>query len=149
MSCTNAKFPLSKGVPKAGDYLQQTMKHIPYNKNLKDFSRKLRNNQTLGETLLWMELQKKQMRGYQFNRQKPLGNYIVDFYCKKLSLVIEIDGASHDFEEIMVKDIERQRILEELGLKFLRFSEIDVRRKMDEVLMKIDMTIENLENECA
>jgi len=88
------------------------MKHIPYNKNLKDFSRKLRNNQTLGETLLWMELQKKQMRGYQFNRQKPLGNYIVDFYCKKLSLVIEIDGGSHDFEEIMVKDIERQRILE-------------------------------------
>lgn len=125
------------------------MKHIPYNKNLKDFSRKLRNNQTLGETLLWMELQKKQMRGYQFNRQKPLGNYIVDFYCKKLSLVIEIDGGSHDFEEIMVKDIERQRILEELGLKFLRFSEMDVRRKMDEVLMKIDMTIENLENECA
>ena len=96
-----------------------------------------------------MELQKKQMRGYQFNRQKPLGNYIVDFYCKKLSLVIEIDGGSHDFEEIMVKDIERQRILEELGLKFLRFSEMDVRRKMDEVLMKIDMTIENLENECA
>lgn len=122
------------------------MKHIPYNTNLKTFSRKLRSNQTLGETLLWMELQKRQVLGYQFNRQKPLDKYIVDFYGKQLQLVIEVDGGSHHFDKIRVKDVERQRILEELGLRFLRFSEMDVRKKMDEVLWKIEETIKNLEN---
>ncbi|MGB0368391.1 MAG: endonuclease domain-containing protein [Flavobacteriales bacterium] len=123
------------------------MKHIPYNTDLKTFSRNLRSNQTLGETLLWMELQKRQVFGYQFNRQKPLGDYIVDFYCRQLQLVIEIDGGSHHFEEIVVKDVERQRILEDLGMHFLRLSEMDVRKKMDEVLMKIEGTIKNLESE--
>ena len=123
------------------------MKHIPYNTDLKTFSRNLRSNQTLGETLLWMELQKRQVLDYQFNRQKTLGDYIVDFYCRQLQLVIEIDGGSHHFEEIMVKDVERQRILEDLGMHFLRFSEMDVRKKMDEVLMKIEGTIKNLESE--
>lgn len=122
------------------------MKHIPYNTNLKEFSRNLRSNQTLGETLLWMQLQKKQVRGHQFNRQKPLGNYIVDFYCKALNLVIEIDGGSHHFDEIMLKDIERQRILEELGMHFLRFTEMDIRKKMDDVILRIEGFIENLEN---
>ena len=71
------------------------MKHIPYNKNLKEFSRKLRLDSTLSEVLLWKYLRAKQT-GYTFNRQKPLLNYIVDFYCKPLSLVIEIDGDSHN-----------------------------------------------------
>jgi len=123
------------------------MKFIPYNVNLKEFSKKLRSNQTLGETLLWMQLQKRQVQGYQFNRQKPLGNHIVDFYCKSLKLVIEVDGGSHHFEEVMVNDVERQKILEQLGMRFLRFSEMDVRKKMDEVLLAIEKTIENLENE--
>ena len=114
------------------------MKHIPYIKDLKEFSRELRSNQTLGETLLWTQLQRRQVRGYQFNRQKPLGNYIVDYYCKKLQLVIEVDGNSHHFEEISVRDVERQRILEEKGLKFLRFTEHDVRKNMEIVLSQID-----------
>jgi very-short-patch-repair endonuclease len=123
------------------------MKFVPYNTDLKEFSRELRSNQTLGETLLWMQLQKKQVRGYQFNRQKPIGNYIVDFYCKKLKLVIEVDGGSHHFEEVIIKDGERQRILEELGMQFLRFTEMDVRKKMDDVILRIESIIENLENE--
>jgi very-short-patch-repair endonuclease len=123
------------------------MKHILYNTNLKEFSRNLRNKQTLGETLLWMRLQKRQVGGYQFNRQKPLGDYIVDFYCKDLNLVIEIDGGSHHFDEIMVKDVERQAILEDLGLRFLRLTEMDVRKKMDDVIIRIESLIENLENE--
>ena len=123
------------------------MKHIPYNKDLKEFSRELRSNQTLGETLLWTQLQRRQVRGYQFNRQKPLGNYIVDFYCKKLQLVIEVDGNSHHFEEISVRDVERQRVLEEKGLKFLRFTEHDVRINMEIVLSQIDQFIDNFENE--
>jgi very-short-patch-repair endonuclease len=68
------------------------MYYLPYNKNLKAFSRKLRNNSTLGEILLWKQLRAGSMDGYTFNRQKPLGNYIVDFYCKPLNLVIEVDG---------------------------------------------------------
>lgn len=127
----------------------QSMKLIPYNTDLKVFSRRLRSNQTLGETLLWMQLQKRQMMDYQFNRQKPLGNYIVDFYCKKLQMVIEIDGGSHHFEDVMVNDVERQRILEDMGIRFIRFSEMDVRKRMEEVLLKIEMFIGNLEEENA
>ena len=69
--------------------------YLAYNKNLKEFSRKLRNNSTLGEILLWKQLRGGKIRGYTFNRQKPLANYIVDFYCKSLRLVIEVDGGYH------------------------------------------------------
>ena len=68
------------------------MKYIPYNKNLKEFSHKLRNNSTLSEVLLWDYLQAGKMLGYKFNRQKPLLNYIVDFYCKPLN-----------FDDLMIK----------------------------------------------
>ena len=110
---------------------------LPYNKNLKEFSRKLRNNSTLGEILLWQKLRAGSMMNYTFNRQKPLGRYIVDFYCKPLKLVLEIDGTYHFEEEQKVKDNERQKLLEELGLYFLRFSEQQVRKDMDTVLKEI------------
>jgi len=71
------------------------MKNLPYNKNLRDRSRELRNGSTTSEILLWKHLRTRQMKGYQFNRQKPLGKFIADFYCKLLGLVIEIDGSSH------------------------------------------------------
>jgi len=71
---------------------------------------------------------------YTFNRQKPLDRYIVDFYCKPLKLVVEIDGSYHFEEEQKVKDQERQQILEEMGLKFLRFSKQQIRKNMDIVL---------------
>ena len=74
---------------------------------------------------------------YTFNRQKPLDRYIVDFYCKPLSLVIEIDGAYHFEPEQRVKDSLRQKLLEEMGLHFLRFSEQQVRKDMDMVLKAI------------
>lgn len=75
--------------------------------------------------------------GYQFNRQKPLDNYIVDFYAKRLNLVIEIDGISHQFPEVIVNDEKRQKILEQMGLNFLRFTEIEVRKDMNGVLKVI------------
>ena len=110
---------------------------LPYNKNLKEFSRKLRNNSTLGEILLWQKLRAGSMMNYTFNRQKPLGRYIVDFYCKPLKLVIEIDGAYHFEEEQKLKDKERQKLLEKMSLHFLRFSEQQVRKDMDIVLKEI------------
>jgi very-short-patch-repair endonuclease len=70
--------------------------YLPYNKTLKQFSHDLRNHSTLGEILLWQKLRARSMMGYQFDRQKPLENFIVDFYCQALKLVIEIDGGYHN-----------------------------------------------------
>lgn len=122
------------------------MYYLPYNKNLKKFSRDLRNNSTLSEVLLWQELRAGQIRGYKFNRQKPLDNYIVDFYCKKLSLVIEVDGQSHWSDEAKLRDKERQDILDGMGLAFLRFHDLDVKKNMAFVLSEIHHFIDEWEN---
>ena len=111
---------------------------LPYNKNLKEFSRKLRNHSTPGEILLWKKLRAGTMKNYTFNRQKPLGRYIVDFYCKPANLVIEIDGAYHLENEQKIKDDLRQKVLEEMGLNFIRFSEQQVRKDMEMVLKAIE-----------
>lgn len=116
---------------------------IEYNLELKSKSRDLRNDSTLSEVLLWQKLRAGSMMGHKFNRQKPIGDYIVDFYCKRLNLVIEIDGSSHDYK--YKQDLYRQRKLEELGLKFLRFTDLEVKRDMNNVLRAIVIWIE--ENE--
>ena len=121
---------------------KNTMK-IYYNPKLKALSRKLRNNSTLSEVLLWNQLKSRKMRGYQFTRQKPTGNYIVDFYCSKLKLIIEIDGESHS--ERSKEDKIRQRRLESLGLSFLRFYDSDVKKNLDGVLITIENWIEKFE----
>ena len=82
---------------------------------------------------------------YTFNRQKPLGNYVVDFYCKPLRLVIEIDGAYHCEPEQRIVDEKRQQRLEEMGLNFLRFLEQQVQKDMDWVLKEIKNYIIALE----
>ncbi len=78
------------------------------------------------------------MMGYTFNRQKPLKRYIVDFYCKPLNLVIEVDGGYHEDEAQRIKDNERQLVMEEMGLNFLRFSEKEVRKNIFDVLKAIE-----------
>ena len=113
------------------------MHYRAYNQSLKEFSRRLRNNSTLGEILLWKQLRAGKIKGYTFNRQKPLGKYIVDFYCKPLKLVIEVDGGYHFEEEQKIPDKERQQILEDLGLNFLRFHDEEIRKDMDIVIKKI------------
>lgn len=75
---------------------------------------------------------------YTFNRQKPLDRYIVDFYCKPLNLVIEIDGSYHFESEQKIKDNQRQEVIEKMGLNFLRFSEQQIRNDMDVVLRAIE-----------
>ena len=121
------------------------MYFLPYNKNLKEFSRDLRSHSTLSEILLWQKLRASQFRGYAFNRQKLLGNYIVDFYCRKLNLVIEVDGNSHFFEESVMEDQERQNVIERMGLNFLRFSDLEVKRSMPSVLGEIGYFIDDFE----
>ncbi len=110
---------------------------LHYNKALKQFSQELRKNMTDGEQCLWSRLRGKQLKGYQFYRQKIIGEYIVDFYCPKTKLVIEIDGGQHYTEEGKIKDGVRDRFLEDAGLRVLRFSDRDVFANLQEVLEKI------------
>lgn len=114
---------------------------IPYDLKLKKLARTLRKNLTLSEVLLWNKLKSCQMFGYDFDRQKPIDNYIVDFYCKDLKLVIEIDGITHSWEEVAANDEIRQAKLESFGLTFLRLQDIDVKKKMPIVLEHISQWI--------
>lgn len=82
---------------------------------------------------------------YGFNRQKTLDQYIVDFYCKPLNLVIEVDGGYHNIPLQMIKDKERQQILEGMGLNFLRFSDEQVRNNMASVIKEIENYIHDYE----
>ena len=117
---------------------------IYYNPKLKQLARNLRNNSTLAEVLLWNELKQKRMKGYQFYRQKPILDYIVDFYSSQLDLVIEIDGISHIGKE--AEDEERQTKIENLGLTFLRIPDNEVKENMDGVYQIIVEWIENYES---
>lgn len=108
---------------------------IKYNNKLKLRARTLRKESTLSEVLLWKYLNRKQIRGYQFLRQKPLGNYIVDFYCPRLKLVIEIDGSSHDSKQEYDKF--REDHLRISGLHVLRFSDGDVKNGVESVVREI------------
>ena len=96
---------------------------------------------TFGEVLLWNELKEDKLWGFDFDRQRCIDNYIVDFYCKDLMLVIEIDGMSHNHEEAFFKDEIRQQKSESFGIKFLRFSEAEVKYDMVNVLRCIEAGI--------
>jgi very-short-patch-repair endonuclease len=120
-------------------------KILPYNPRLKGLAKALRKNMTFSEVLLWNELKQKKMKGYDFDRQRPIDNYIVDFYCKDLMLAIEIDGISHDFEDVLIKDEIRQQKLEKMGVHFLRFDDREVRKDMPNVLRTIELWIEEQE----
>jgi very-short-patch-repair endonuclease len=121
------------------------MHYLPYMQDLKEFSRRLRNNSTLGEILLWKQLRSGRLEGYSFNRQKPIGQFIVDFYCKPLKLVIEVDGGYHYEEEQILIDTGRQKMIEDMGLHFLRFHDEEIRKDMPQVLQKIKQYIREFE----
>ncbi len=112
---------------------------IPYKPYLKELAKQLRQNSTLSEVLLWNELKSKQLLGLDFDRQKPLDNFIVDFYCKDLMLAIEIDGDSHDYK--YEEDQVRQQTLERLGVTFLRFDDTEVKQNMANVLRTIEFWV--------
>jgi very-short-patch-repair endonuclease len=117
-------------------------KLYPYNPILKELAKKLRNNSILSEVLLWNQLKHGKMKGYDFHRQKPILNYIVDFFCNELELAIEIDGDTHDSEKAYKNDAVRQQEVEKLGIHFLRFTDLDVKRNMAWVLRTIERWIE-------
>ncbi|NDK57410.1 endonuclease domain-containing protein [Pontibacter fetidus] len=112
-----------------------------YNKNLKTFARKLRTESTKAEIRLWCELLSKGKTGYTFLRQRPIGNYIADFMCKELKLIIEVDGYSHNFKT--VEDVKRDNELYQLGFITLRFSDEEVIKDLPNVERIIVAYIEN------
>ena len=115
------------------------MNILKYNSNLNPFAKQLRSNMTLAEVLLWKRLNRQQL-GVQFNRQKPIAKWVVDFYCKELQLAIEVDGNSHNFKK--EEDDERQRKMESLGIRFLRFWDCEIKDEMESVIERIERWIQ-------
>ncbi|MBI2088980.1 MAG: DUF559 domain-containing protein [Deltaproteobacteria bacterium] len=110
---------------------------LRYDKHLKEYSRRLRKEMTDAEKLLWSKIRGKQLKGFQVYRQKPLGRFVVDFYCPKANLVIELDGGQHYTEEMRTRDGSRDRYLVSVGLRVLRFSDREVFENLTAVLEKI------------
>jgi very-short-patch-repair endonuclease len=117
------------------------MEMLPYNRKLKFRSRNLRNESTLCESLLWNKLKNRAI-GFEFLRQKPIDNYILDFYCKELNLAVEIDGLIH--EKQVEEDKFRQGQLEALGITFLRFSNNQIKNDLYNVVRRIKRTAKSL-----
>ncbi len=112
-----------------------------YKKNLKQPSRQLRKNMTDAERHLWSKIRRKQIKGCQFYRQKPISGYIVDFFCPKAKLVIEVDGGQHLSGETAEYDRIRVEFLTALGLKVLRFTNPQVLNRIEGVLQCIEEEI--------
>ena len=108
-----------------------------YNTKLKRYSRELRKNMTDAERLLWSKLRRKQLRNCQFYRQRIIGSYIVDFYCPKAKLIIEVDGGQHYNEEGNRRDKAREDYLKKLGMKILRIPDTEVFKNIEGVIEKI------------
>ena len=110
--------------------------NLPNNKKIKVLSQNLRKNATKQEKHLWYDFLK--TYPVQFNRQKVIGNYIVDFYCKKANMIIELDGSQHYEEVGVLNDEKRTEYLNQLGLCVLRFTNLDIERNFNGVCELID-----------
>ncbi len=121
------KFSSCGGVPAGGGGLVSKSVvsfNLPYNKNLIVRAKELRKSHSLPEALLWREIKSKKINGLDFDRQKVIGNYIVDFFCVKIKTVIEIDDKTHELKE--QHDATRQKYLQNLGLRIIHISAKDV-----------------------
>jgi len=109
-------------------------KFIPYDKNLVSRARELRKSETKAERKFWYKILKnKKLIKLKFTRQKPIGNFIVDFYCAKLKLAIEVDGEIHKFQK--VRDDGRDNILKQkFGLKIIRYKNEDILNNTEFIL---------------
>jgi very-short-patch-repair endonuclease len=125
----------------AGRPTMSKRKIIPYNPKLKEFARQLRNNSTETEIFLWLKLKGKQMYGYDFHRQKPIDNFILDFFCYELMLAIELDGYSHEILEVYNRDCVKEKRMNEFGITVLRFSDEQVLKDMENVIRAIEFYI--------
>lgn len=118
--------------------------HLLYNNNLQPFANKNRKQMTKAEACLWKYALRAKQMGYTFNRQRPVLNYIADFMCKELKLIIEVDGYSHLLEDVIENDIVRQQKLENAGFKVIRFKSEEVLKDIKRVREIIQITIDEL-----
>jgi very-short-patch-repair endonuclease len=105
---------------------------LPYNPKLKDRARELRRAGNLSEVLLWQQLYRGKFKGYDFDRQKIIGNYIVDFFCPNCNTIIEIDGSSHNDKDAYGS--ERDIYLSGLKLTLIHISAQDVLQKLNGIM---------------
>jgi very-short-patch-repair endonuclease len=106
--------------------MREGAKHAP--------ARELRRNQTRAEALLWRQLRNRQLDGFEFARQAPVGPYIADFLCREHKLVVEVDGATHSTKEELEADARRTAHLSRMGYWVIRFQNVEVAEGMDQVL---------------
>jgi very-short-patch-repair endonuclease len=119
--------------------------HYAYNKKLRPNAHKLRYRMTKAEACLWKYvLRAGNMNGFSFRRQRPVLHYIADFMCKELMLIIEVDGITHLFEEVIQKDIVRQKNLEQAGFKVIRFTDNEVLNHIETVRRAIEVVVEEI-----
>ena len=120
--------------------------HYSYNSRLQPFANDLRHRMTKAEACLWKYALRAGIRkGYGFRRQRPVLNFIADFMCKELMLIIEVDGVSHTWEETIRKDKLREERLKKAGFQILRFEDESVLKNMNWVIEEIDLKIEEIE----
>ncbi len=119
----------------------KTDNHLPYNPKLVDRAKELRKNMTKAERKLWYDYLRHLPT--RFYRQRPIDNFIVDFYCPSLKLAIEVDGEIHDMDEAKNYDLERTQILEGYGLQVIRFSNQEVLVWFEDVCNRIRDLIQN------
>jgi len=127
--------PKGRDAPSVEGHIPRNTKKfmsLPYNPRLKQCARNLRKARNLPEVLFWLQVKNKQFKGYDFDRQKVIGNYIVDFYCGNCNVVVEIDGSSHDNKQEY--DAIRDRYLQAQGLIVIHVPVIDVMKNMYEVM---------------
>jgi len=110
---------------------------IPYNKNLVEIARNLRLHPTEAEKCLWQRIKLEHL-GYKFYRQKPIGDYIVDFFCPKAKLVIEVDGGHHFTELGKGNDVVRDEYMQSFELTVLRFPNSEILNNTDKVVKDIN-----------
>ena len=121
------------------------MNNQNYNKNLRSKAHTLRSSMTKAEACLWKyALRAGMMKGYAFNRQRPIGNYIADFMCKELKLIIEVDGYSHHLDETKIKDKLKEDYLRSEGFRILRFEDNEILKDIRNVIRVIEDEIENI-----
>lgn len=125
------------GIPIRRNFIE----NLPYNPALKKLLPGKRKAGILSEVLFWQQVRNRQFHGIDFDRQRIIGNYIVDFYVKTLGLVVEIDGISHELKDDY--DTPRQEYLEGLELKVFRIQDIDIKRSLPQVMQNLEDFIIN------
>lgn len=133
---------MRKAIISLAKYFFMYKRQINNKPSLKDFRKDLRNHGTSAEATLWNYLKKRQLEGRKFRRQFSVENYILDFYCPSEKLAVELDGAHHYTAAGIQQDQERDEFLYSLGIKVLRFENIEVFRALESVLETIKANFE-------